>query len=124
MSAEIIECQARRRGRSWVVSIPEYGVYGHGQTLKAARENVRQGLELVGVTMELKITPVTPELEKLRSAEDVRTAALSEAVAALRLRWTSLTDIALATGAPIKEVKQLLAERGVLADQDSQPPSP
>ncbi|MCX4826900.1 hypothetical protein OG883_45520 [Streptomyces sp. NBC_01142] len=117
--SETIECRASRRGRAWVVNIPEHGVYGHGRTLKAARENTRQGLELVGVAAEITIIPMTPELEKLRSVEDAYTAALNEAVAALALRRTTLRDIALATRVPTTRVKQLLAESA----KDSTPPA-
>lgn len=110
MSEETIECQASRRGRLWVVYIPEHGVYGHGRTLKAARESIREGLSLVSVTAEVAITPVTPELENLRSAEEAYAQALARAVAALTLQRTPVTDIALATRTPIKRVK-LLAQR-------------
>lgn len=117
--SETIECRASRRGRTWVVHVPEYGVYGHGRTLKAARENTEEGLALVGVTGEVTLIPVTPELEKLRSVENAYTAALIEAVAALALRRTALSDIALATGVPTKRVKRLLAEQA----KDSTPPA-
>ncbi|MGW3311475.1 hypothetical protein ACWDG9_33385 [Streptomyces sp. NPDC001073] len=113
-----ITCRANRRGRTWVVHVPEHGVYAHGRTLKATRENTRQGLALVGVTTEVAITPVTPELEKLRSVEDAYMTALSEAVGALALRRTTLSDIASATGTSAKEVKLLLAERA----KDEAPP--
>ncbi|WNV82902.1 hypothetical protein [Umezawaea sp. Da 62-37] len=109
--SETIRCLATRRGRTWVVRIPEHGVYGHGRTLKAAHENTRQGLDLVGVTAEIVITAMTPELEKLRSLESAYATALSEAVAALALRRTTLRDIALATRVPTTRVKQLLADR-------------
>ncbi|MFE4829925.1 hypothetical protein [Streptomyces sp. NPDC056672] len=107
---ETIECRATRRGRTWVVSVPEHGVYGHGRTLEATRENTTQGLALAGVTADVIITPVTPELEKLRSAEDAYKAALTEAVAALALRRTTQGDIALATATSTRQVKLLLAE--------------
>ncbi|WP_370418943.1 hypothetical protein AB8O64_10835 [Streptomyces sp. QH1-20] len=109
--SETIECRAGRRGRTWVVHVPEYGVYGHGRTLKAAHENTTQGLALVGVTAEVRLIPMTPELEKLRIVEDAYTAALIEAVAALALRRTTMSDIALATGVPAKRAKQLLAQQ-------------
>ncbi|MFI9052487.1 hypothetical protein [Streptomyces sp. NPDC053427] len=117
--SETIECRASRRGRTWVVRIPEHGVYGYGRTLKAVGENVKQGLTLIGVTAEVTIIPVTPELEKLRSVQDAYTAALSEAVAALALRRTALRDIALATGATTTQVKLLRAESA----KDSTPPA-
>ncbi|MFE1289727.1 hypothetical protein [Streptomyces sp. NPDC058751] len=121
--SEVIECRADRRGRTWVVHVPEYGVYGHGRTLKAARENTEQGLALVGVAAKVTITPVTPELEKLRSAEETYAAALSEAVVSLALRRTALRDIALATRTPTTQVKLLLAENAKLLD-DRQGPQP
>ncbi|WP_420036070.1 hypothetical protein ACN2WE_31060 [Streptomyces sp. cg28] len=108
--SDTIECTATRRGRTWVVSIPAYGVYGHGRTLKKAHENVTQGLALVGVCANVAITPVTPELEKLRAAEAAYTAALSEAISALTLRRTSLRDIAAATRLPASRVKRHVAE--------------
>lgn len=114
-----IHCRATRHGRTWVVHIPEHRVYGHGRTLKAAHENTRQGLELVGVTVEIMITPMTPELENLRSLEIAYTAALGEAVAVLALRRTTLRDIVLATRVPTTRVKQLLAERA----KDPVPPA-
>ncbi|MEU3355210.1 hypothetical protein [Streptomyces sp. NPDC037389] len=109
--SETIECRASRCGRAWVVHVPEHGVYGHGRTLKAVRVNTQEGLALVGVTAEVTIVPVTPELENLRAAEDAHTTALREAVAALALRRATLSDIALATGTQKKRVKLLLAER-------------
>ncbi|MFD4257693.1 hypothetical protein ACFWR9_08675 [Streptomyces sp. NPDC058534] len=119
--SDTIECTATRRGRTWVVSIPEYGVYGHGRTLKTTHENVTQGLALVGVTAAATITPVTPELERLRSAEAAYTAALSEAISALALRRTSLRDIAAATRVPANRVKRHLAEetKGTLLPTES-----
>ncbi|MDW4912549.1 hypothetical protein [Streptomyces californicus] len=118
--SDVIECQASRRGRLWVAHLPEHGVYGSGRTLRLVRASVENGLALVGVTTEAKIIPVTPELETLRAAEDARTTALANAVEALALRRTSLSDIALATGASVKQVKLLLArpaeDRRVHAD--------
>ncbi|MGW0673414.1 hypothetical protein [Streptomyces sp. NPDC002746] len=123
--SEVIECQASWRGRLWVAHEPEHGVYGSGRTLRLVRVSVEDGLALVGVTAEVKIIPVAPELEKLRDAEDARTTALAKAVEALALRRTSLSDIALATGASVKQVKLLLArpaeEPRAQADPDSAP---
>ncbi|MGW2984090.1 hypothetical protein [Streptomyces goshikiensis] len=107
--SEVIECRATRRGRTWVVHIREHGVYGSGRTLRLVRANVEEGLALVGVTPAVKITPETPELERLRAADDARTAALAEAVKALALRRATLRDIADATRVPVARVKQLLA---------------
>ncbi|MEU9735202.1 hypothetical protein [Streptomyces sp. NPDC048002] len=110
--SEVIEGKATRRGRTWVVHIPEHEVYGHGRTLRAAGENTAAGLRLVGVTAEVAITPVTPELERLRSDEDAYEAALSETVAALALRRTTLRDISVAVRVPTTRVKLLLAAGG------------
>ncbi|QIS23717.1 hypothetical protein [Nocardia terpenica] len=109
--SESIQCQATRRGRAWVAHIPEHGVYGYGRTLKAVRESIEAGLAHVGVTAEVTVIAVTPELKNLRSAKDAYTAALREAVVALALRSTTRRDIALATEVPTKRVKALLAER-------------
>lgn len=108
MSANI-ECTATRRGRDWVVHAPVYGVYGHGRTLKAAHFDIAEGLALLGVTAEVAITPMMPELEALRSAEAAYATALSEAVKALSLRRATLGDIALTVGVPTRRVKLLLA---------------
>lgn len=107
--SEIIECRAIRRGRTWVAHAIEHGVYGSGRTLRLARASVEEGLALAGLTSEVEIVPVTPELEKLRAADDARTAALIEAVKALALRRATLRDIAEATGEPMAYVKRLLA---------------
>ncbi|MFF7943317.1 hypothetical protein ACFZC5_26695 [Nocardia gamkensis] len=101
--SESIECRASRRGRDWVAHVPEHGVYGYGRTLKALYDSIEDGLAHLGVTAEVTVIPVTPELENLRSMEDAYTTALREAVAALALASTTLGDIALATGAPTNE---------------------
>ncbi|MGW0673558.1 hypothetical protein [Streptomyces sp. NPDC002746] len=88
---------------------PEHGVYGSGRTLKLVRASVEGGLAAVGVSAEVKIAPVTPELETLRTAENAHMAALANAVKALALRQATLRDIAEATGAPVAQVKRLLA---------------
>ncbi|MFJ5851296.1 MULTISPECIES: hypothetical protein [unclassified Streptomyces] len=108
MSADI-ECRATRRGRLWVAHEPKDGVYGSGRTLRLVRESVEDGLALVGVSAKVRITPVTPELEALRAAEDAYTAALDAAVKALARRRATLGDIAEATGAPVARVKRFLA---------------
>ncbi|UGT67954.1 hypothetical protein LTT66_33080 [Nocardia gipuzkoensis] len=74
------------------------------------RESIEDGLKHVGVTAEVTVIAVTPELESLRSIEDTYMTALREAVAALALASTTLGDIALATGAPTNQVKALLAK--------------
>ncbi|MEU2113947.1 hypothetical protein [Streptomyces sp. NPDC019507] len=106
---EPIECPATRRGRSWSVSSPEHGVYGHGRTLKMAKANLEEGLAVIGVFAEVTIVPVMPELEKLRAADRARAEALAEAVEALALRRASMRDIATVTDAPMSHVKALLA---------------
>lgn len=107
----VIECRAIRRGRGWVAHVPEHGVYGNGRTLKAVRESIRQGLALVGVTAEATVVAVSPELEKLRVAEDAQAEALREAVVALALRHAPLGDIAAATRVPRGRIKAILAEQ-------------
>lgn len=119
--SETIEGQAHRRGRAWVTRLAEHGVYAHGRTLRATEANVAQGLELVGVSAEVTLIPVTPELETLRAADDAREQALRAAVHALALRRTTRRDIALATRAPAWQVKQILAEQA--KKDDSQPPA-
>lgn len=106
-----IECKATRRGRSWVAYIPEHGLYGHGRTLKAVRDNLAEGLAFLGVSTPVTLIPVTPELQLLRAAEQARDAALQEAVAALAMRRATMSDIAEATGARTGRIKALLAQR-------------
>ncbi|WP_040793410.1 hypothetical protein [Nocardia paucivorans] len=108
--SQSIECRANRRGRIWVAHVPEHGVYGYGRTLNAVRESIEDGLAHVGVTAEVTVIAVTPELEHLRSVEDTYTMALREAVASLMLCSTTPGDIASATGVPTTRVKALLAE--------------
>ncbi len=126
--AESIQCQAYRRGRTWVASVPEYGAYGHGRTLKLTHDNITQALALLEITAEVTLVPVTPELEKLRAVEDLYTAALRHTVAALTLRRVSMRDIATATGVPVKQVQELLAElaatpRGTSSDLEPDEPA-
>lgn len=68
--------QAHRRGRAWVTHLAEHGVYAHGRTLRATEANAVEGLELAGVRAEVTLTPVTPELEMFRAADDAREQAL------------------------------------------------
>jgi len=121
--SESIECHANRRGRTWVAHVRQHGVYGYGRTLKALHDNIENGLALLGVTAELTIIAVTPELEQLRSVEDTYTTALREAVAALALRSTTHRDIALATRTPIKLVKALLADPSTPPANPASPPT-
>lgn len=102
-----VKCQASRRDGVWVAHLPKYGVYGHGSTLKAVGENLQQGLALAGVAAQVVVTPTTPELERLHSAEATRTAALRAAVAALASQQATLSDIAAATGLSIRQAKEV-----------------
>ncbi|MFD9052439.1 hypothetical protein [Streptomyces zaomyceticus] len=119
MSEEIIECRAVRRGRGWAVHAAEYGVYGHGSTLKRACASVEQGLALIGITAPVRLVAVSPELEELRAADEARTAALVEAVKALSLRRATMGDIAIATDTPRRQVKAILASLKATAPADS-----
>ena len=100
-----IECQARLRSQMWVASIPQHGVYGWGRTLKALRDNLIQGLALTGVTAHVMITPVSPELDRLRRAEAAYKKALTEAVTTLATHGSALRDTAEATGVPVAQVR-------------------
>jgi hypothetical protein len=117
--SETVEGRAHRRGRTWVTHLAEHGVYARGRTLRTTETNAVEGLELVGVSAEVTLTPLTPELEALRSADDAREQALRATVHALALRRTTRRDIVLATRAPAWQVKQILAER---AKKDDSPP--
>lgn len=117
--SEVIECQATRRGRTWVAHASEHGVYGSGPTLRLVRASIEEGLALVGVTTEVKITPVMPELERLRATKDAHAAAEEAAVKALAARRAPVRDITDATGVPVRRVKQLLA--GSATAPDAQP---
>ncbi|MEU2086867.1 hypothetical protein ABZ569_33985 [Streptomyces albus] len=108
---EVIECRATRHGRMWVAHEPEHDVYGNGRTLRLLRENITAGLASVGVTADVQIIPMMPELEKLRSLNAARETALRDAVTALSLRRATTSDIAQATGEPVARVKRLLAEQ-------------
>lgn len=105
----VIECQAVRRGRAWVAHVSEHGVYGDGRTLKAVHANIRQGLELVGKNDEVVVVAASPELDRLRDAQDAYTEALRVAVSSLALRRAPLADIAAATGVRRSVVKAILA---------------
>ncbi|MFD9190308.1 hypothetical protein ACFWCA_19020 [Streptomyces phaeochromogenes] len=95
--AKSIECRATRPSDMWVAGVPQHGVYGHGRTLRVLRSNLIQGLALIGVTTEITLVPVSPELERLRRAEAAYEAALSDAVAALAAHGGTPRDIADAT---------------------------
>lgn len=99
-----IKCRAVQDGDTWTACIAKHGVYGYGRTLKALQDNLAQGLALVGVSAEVTITPVSPELERLRAAEAAYEAALTKAIAAMTARQSPVRDIAQATGAPVSRV--------------------
>lgn len=107
-----VKCSVTRSGRVWVAHVPKHDVFGQGATLRAVSTSVEQGLRLLGVAAEVTVTPVTPELEKLRSIERSRAAALREAVRGLARLEVGVGDIAQATGLPIGQVKALLATPG------------
>lgn len=105
-----LTANATRRGRHWLVHVPEHNVYGCGRTLRAADASARGALKLLGVDADLTLVADTPELAALRAADEVRTAALRAAVTALRMRRATITDIAAATGAKARDVKAILAD--------------
>jgi DNA-directed RNA polymerase specialized sigma24 family protein len=119
--SQTIECQAVRRDRTWVVCSIEHGVYGHGRTLKLARDSIVQGLALLGVAGDVELVADSPELDRFRRAQEAYEAALKEAVRALALRRTSLSDIALATGVSAGRVREALAEP-LMAPTDAELP--
>lgn len=118
-----IACRASRRGRRWVVHVPEHGVYGHGRTLAAARDSTERGLALIGITAEVALTAVTPELDALRAAEAAYTAALRTAVVSLSLRRSTLRDIAAATRVPTARIKRLLTDQAQDSPVAAAPPA-
>ncbi|MEV0442914.1 hypothetical protein AB0I84_21035 [Streptomyces spectabilis] len=105
--AKVIECRATRHADTWLASIPQHRIYGHGTTLRALHSNLTQGLALIGVTTEITLVPVGPELERLRRAEAAYEAALSDAVAALAAHDCTPRDIADATRVKTKQVAAL-----------------
>lgn len=109
--SDSVECEAHRLGGSWVGHVAAHGVYGNGRTLKAMRDSIQDGLAHIGVTTQVTVVAVTPELATLRSAEDTYTAALRAAVQTLAQGSATLGDIATATGVPATRVKELLADR-------------
>lgn len=122
--SEIIVCEARRRGRAWVASVPEHGVYGHGRTLKRVHEDIVAGLALAGVlAARVKVVPAGPELAALRSAREAYESALEDAVAQLAVSRASLRDMAVATGVNVPQVKRVLTARveKVLEDVHEKP---
>ncbi|OXM50249.1 hypothetical protein CFP71_27840 [Amycolatopsis thailandensis] len=106
-----IECHARRHDDMWTASVPQHSVYGSGRTLKALHDDLVHGLVLLGVTVHVTITPVSPELDRLRRAETAYDTALAEAVAALATKGSTVRDTAEATGVPIARVTALQARR-------------
>jgi hypothetical protein len=104
-----IECRARQHSEMWVASIPQHRVYGCGRTLRALHDNLIHGLALIGVTAHVTITPVSPELDRLRRAEAAYETALTEAVTTLATHGSTVRDAAEATGVPIARVTALQA---------------
>jgi hypothetical protein len=102
-----IECRASRNSEMWVACIPEHGVYGYGRTLRALQDNLTQGLALAGVTTAITITPVSPELLRLRRAKDAYETALADAVTTLTAHGSTARDVAEAAGEPIARVTAL-----------------
>jgi hypothetical protein len=109
--AKAIECRATRHADTWVASVPQHGVYGHGRTLRALHSNLTQGLALIGVTTEIMLVPVSPELERLRRAEAAYEAALSDAVTTLAAHDCTPRDIADATRVTTTRVAALRSKR-------------
>ncbi|MFE7115569.1 hypothetical protein ACFU99_09120 [Streptomyces sp. NPDC057654] len=105
--AKAIESRATRHADTWVASVPQHGVYGHGRTLRALHSNLAQGLALVGVTTEITLVPISPELERLRRAEAAYEAALADAVTTLTAHGGTPRDIADATGVTTARVAAL-----------------
>ncbi|MEU5900282.1 hypothetical protein [Streptomyces venezuelae] len=108
--AKAIECRATRHADTWVASVPQHRVYGHGRTLRALRINLIQGLALVGVTTEITLVPNSPELERLRRAEAAYEAAQRDAVTALAAHDCTPRDIADATRLKSTRVAALRSE--------------
>lgn len=109
--AKAIECRATQHADTWVASVPQHGVYGHGRTLRALHSNLTQGLALIDVTTEIRLVPVSPELERLRRAEAAYEAALSDAVTTLAAHGGTPRDIADATGVTTTRVAALRRKR-------------
>ncbi|MFJ2745275.1 hypothetical protein ACIO3O_37085 [Streptomyces sp. NPDC087440] len=119
--SEQVEGAASRRDRKWVVHVAQHGVYGHGGTLKAARQDTMEGLGLAGVRGDLVLRVAMPEVQQLRDAEDARALALREVVAALIRCRTTVGDIALVTGESARNVKLIIEElRAVPAERPMQ----
>lgn len=104
-----LECRAHRHSEMWVASIPQHRVYGWGRTLRALHDDLIQGLALVGVTAQVTIIPVSPELDRLRRAEATYETALADAVTALTTQGSTARDTAASTGVPITRVTALQA---------------
>ncbi|MGW4828906.1 recombinase family protein [Amycolatopsis japonica] len=102
-----VECHARWHDDMWIASIPQHGVYGSGRTLKALRDDLVRGLALLGMTVHVTLTPVSPELDRLRRAEAAYKTALADAVTALTTQGSTARDTAEATGVPITQVTAL-----------------
>jgi hypothetical protein len=116
-----IRCVAQRRGRMWIAAVPEFGVYGHGRTLKVLHDNLAGALALAGVPFDrVEIVPTTPELEVLREKRAAYEEAVAEAVAHMAVRRASLRDMAQAVGMTVPAVKRVLAARADLAEKETE----
>ncbi|MFD9793741.1 hypothetical protein ACFWXK_22670 [Streptomyces sp. NPDC059070] len=109
--SETIECRATRLGGTWVAHLREYGVYGHGRTLAAVRDDTRKALTLIGVDAQVTVTPVSPELEALHAARQAYTNALAQAVGSLAGGNVTPGDISTATREPPRRVREILREQ-------------
>jgi len=118
--SETVTGEAYRRARTWMVSIPEHGVYGHGRTLKAAAESTAAGLELAGVDARVELVATTTELVVMRAARAAYEEALEIAVVQLALRRTTLKDMATATGLKIAQVRRILEARAAREDESAE----
>ncbi|EMD23431.1 hypothetical protein B0293_20795 [Amycolatopsis azurea DSM 43854] len=99
---------ARLHDDMWTASIPTTA-YGSGRTLKALHDDLVRGLALLGVTVHVTITPVSPELDRLRRAEATYDTALADAVTALTTQGSTARDTAEATRVSITRVTTLRA---------------
>ncbi|MFJ9420734.1 hypothetical protein [Streptomyces sp. NPDC101249] len=103
---------ARRQRLTWVVKVPEHGVYGHGSTLSKARESTELGLEAAGVSAAVVLVPASPGLEELNAAREAYSEALRRVVGDLAAERATVGDIATVTGESTAVVKSFLPTGG------------
>lgn len=115
-----ISCEARQDGEDWLACVPKHGVYGRGRTLKALQDDLTQGLALIGVTAKVTLTPVSPELQRLRAAKASYESALGRAIVALAAGQATVADTARATGVTLVRVNAILAKRQTTKTSPSQ----